>query len=143
MKTKILTVLVSALCLTALTVPAQASNRSDKVALAVGGFIGGVILGSHLDNNRSYDRGRHEPAIISCPPPARHGGGTTVIINQGPRPQPQGYWKDVTERVWVPSQRVVSIDSCGRRVVTYTGGCYEYRTSRVWVETNDRYAGRW
>lgn len=143
MKNKILITVVTALALTALTAPAHAGHREDKVAAAVGGLIGGIIIGSHLD--RGHDRGRHEVPVVSCPPPDRHHGGTTVIINHGPRHQPSGYWQEVTERVWVPRQRIVSVDSCGRRVVTYTGGCYEYRTSRVWVETGrgGRYAGNW
>lgn len=141
MKTKILLTLTTVLSFAACTLPAHASDRGDKVAAAFGGFIGGVILGSHLDRDRGNDQVRDD----HCAPVDRHHGGTTVIIDRGSHRAPSGYWKNVTERVWVPRQRIVSVDACGRRTVSFTRGGYEYRTTRVWVETGrgGRYAGGW
>jgi hypothetical protein len=45
MKNHILTVAASLAALAALTSPVRAGDRGDKVAAAIGGFIGGVIVG--------------------------------------------------------------------------------------------------
>lgn len=119
MKNKLLTVTATIATIAALALPAQASNRSDKVAAAVGGFIGGIILGSHLD------RHDHGPApVVVCPPEPE------VVVVGG---HSHGYWETVSRRVWVPARWVVTVDSCGRRVRRQVGGCYETRTERIWV----------
>lgn len=120
MKTKILTVTATLATLAALASPAHASNRSDKVAAAIGGFIGGVIVGSHLD------RHDHGPApVVVCPPEPK------VVVVSG---HSHGHWETVSTRVWVPARWVVTVDSYGRRVRSRVGGCYETRMERVWVE---------
>ena len=120
MKNHILTVAASLAALAALTSPVRAGDRGDKVAAAIGGFIGGVIVGSHLD------RDHRRPGPEVCPPPV-------VVVRDDDCP-PAGYWDHVRTRVWVPARWVMSYDSCGRRVRTQVGGYYEYRTERVWVD---------
>ena len=44
MKTKILTVTATLATLAALASPVRAGDRGDKIAAAIGGFIGGVIV---------------------------------------------------------------------------------------------------
>lgn len=126
MKNHILTLTASLAALAALASPVRAGDRGDKVAAAIGGFIGGVIVGSHLD------RDHHRPAPVVCPPPACE--PPVVVVRDAPCP-PAGYWDNVRTRVWVPARWVVSYDSCGRRIRTQVGGYYEVRTERVWVAT--------
>jgi hypothetical protein len=123
MNKPLLALTASLLSLGALTAPAHAGDRGDKVAAAIGGFIGGVIVGSHLDRN-------------ACPPPG--------YVDHRP-PHSGGYWDTVTTRVWVPARWVMTYDSCGRRIRAHVPGYYELRHERVWVEAprHRRYAGRW
>lgn len=46
---------------------------------------------------------------------------------------PRGYWKDVSVKVWVPAEWVVSRERHGRDVRTLRPGYFTYRTDRVWV----------
>lgn len=124
MKNKILTLTATLATLAALAAPARAGDRGDKVAAAIGGFIGGVIVGSHLDR---HDH-RPAPVIISTPPPCEP---EVIVVHD----RPQGHWEMVGTRVWVPGRWVTGVDSCGRRVRTQTAGYYENRTQRVWVES--------
>jgi hypothetical protein len=124
------------LALTTLTTAAvlpntAAADRGDKVLAAVGGFIGGVIVGTHLDRD-SHHHYHDAPVMVeSCPPPR---------FDRHP-PRRHGYWEETTVRVWVPGRTVWTVDHCGRSVRRYEPGHYEYRRERVWVETRGR--GRW
>lgn len=127
MKTKS-TLLLALTAVTAMTFAPQtalAGHREDKVAIAIGGIIGGVLIGKHLERDRQRDH---------CPPPS-----SRVIVVQPapacPPPPPSGYWQETRTQVWVPSQWVESYDDCGRRVRFWQQGHYEWQTSRVWVET--------
>lgn len=120
MKNRILTLTVSIAALAAMASPVRAGDRGDKVAAAIGGFIGGVLVGSHLD------RDHHRRAPAYCPPP--------VVVVQPRHHAPAGHWDNVTTRVWVPDRWVMTVDSCGRRVRSHVAGYYEYRTERVWVD---------
>lgn len=110
MKTKILTVTATLATLAALASPVRAGDRGDKIAAAIGGFIGGVIVGSNMD------RHDHRP-----PPVIVHGHSN-------------GHWETVSRRVWVPARWVVTVDSCGRRIRRQIGSCYETRMERVWID---------
>ncbi|MFH1497180.1 MAG: hypothetical protein ABII82_05070 [Verrucomicrobiota bacterium] len=137
MKTKS-TLLLALTAITAMTFAPQtalAGHREDKVALAIGGLIGGIIIGKNIERHR-------QPA--HCPPPSR------VIVVQPhhrnvpacPPPPPSGYWQETQTRAWVPARWVDTYD-CGRRVRVWQQGHYTYQTSRVWVETRpSRYARR-
>jgi hypothetical protein len=119
---------------TAALLPGTVQARSgDKALAAVGGFIGGVIVGAHLDRGDRYDR-RAPVVVEACPPPA-------VVYYNTPHSPRRGYWQDSTVRVWVPARTVVTVDRWGRRIHHYEPGHYAYRTDRVWVESRGR--GRW
>src|SRR5262245_13458438 len=109
MKTKILALTASLASIGAIASPAKAGDRGDKVAAAIGGFIGGVIVGSSIDHNRNYPAVAYAPLPPVCPAPVVYAPPPVVVA-------PVGYWTDVPERVWVPERYVVSYDSWGRRV---------------------------
>ncbi len=104
--------------LTAVPQPAKAGNEA---AAAIGGFIGGILVGSSVRN--------------SCPPPHYdHRGprGPRVIIETGSRCS--GHWDWVEVNVWVPGRHAVSYDDCGRRVRRWIPGRHECRRERVWID---------
>lgn len=139
MKTTHIASALALLAATAFVTPAEAGRRGDKVAAALGGFIGGVIVGSHINSGPTHGHQGPGYADAWCPPP-RH--GTTVVVHH-PAPRPSGYWTHVTERVWIPAERVVHYEPCGRRIVSHIPGRFEYQTRRVWVDTSRRSHGRW
>lgn len=103
---------------------AQASHRGgDEAAAAIGGFIGGLIVGSVL-----HDAPRHDRAVFVS---HRH---------DFRRDDCGGYWRNVTVRHWVPGYWTTRYD-CGRRISVFVPGRWEHRTERVWVSTGpyDRY----
>lgn len=132
MKTKITA--LALIAVTALSLAPKPAKAGDKEWAVVGGLIGGLIIGSAINE------GRH-----SSDYPHRN---TTVIVN-GRRDDDcddrddAGYWKEVSVRVWVPGCWVVerSRYGHGRDYRRYIGGHYEYRTDRVWV-AYDRYDRR-
>jgi hypothetical protein len=128
--------------LTALALSAAALSLAPKPALAgdrewaaVGGFVGGLIIGSALNEHRhdAYPA-RHTTVVVARPaPPAVC--YAPVIDRCDDRPA--GYWLRVEERVWVPGYWAVSYD-CGRRVRYFVPGHYECRVNRVWVSYDRR-----
>ena len=50
-----------------------------------------------------------------------------------PPPAPRGYWTDVSVKVWVPAEWVVTRGHHGREVRELRAGYFAYRTDRVWV----------
>ncbi len=130
MKTKS-TLLLALTAVTAMTFAPQtalAGHREDKVAIAIGGIIGGVLIGKHLERNR-------EPRVVQhCEPAPR-----VVVVQRAPAcppPPPSGYWQETRTQVWVPSQWIESCDNYGRRTRTWQQGHYEWQTTRVWVDTS-------
>lgn len=100
--------------------PATARAGNDGLA-AVGGFIGGLIVGTSLDHGHRSGHGHdyHHHA------------------------HPGGYWKEISVRTWVPGywtyegHRHGHRHGHGRRY--YVEGCYAYRTERVWVSEDYRH----
>lgn len=110
---------LSLVALTALALtpkPALASHGDDKALAAIGGFIGGIIVGSVINDHDRY--------------PARH--DTRVIVERGYDRCDDGYWKEVRVRTWVPGYWTTDYRH-GRRLRLFVEGHYEYRTDRVWV----------
>lgn len=133
MKTKITA--LALIAVTALSLAPKPAKAGDKELAIVGGLIGGLIIGSAINESR------HSPDY-----PHRH---TTVIVN-GRRDRDDcydhgdsGYWKEVSVRVWVPGCWVVerSRYGHGRTERRYISGHYTFRTDRVWVsyDRHDRY----
>lgn len=105
--------------------PQTVSARDHgEVAAAVGGFIGGLIVGSAVEHDR-YDR--HQPVYVR----------DRVVIESGRRHN-DGYWQWTTVRVWVPGYWIVRYDDCGRRYRSFENGHFEHRRERVWVSVRGR-----
>lgn len=111
---------------TALSLTPKSALAGDKEWAAVGGFLGGIILGAAIADN-------HHDTYS-------HTGGTTVIVrDRDDRCEDNdGYWDTVSVSVWVPGDWVYRRD-CGRRVRIYIPGHYEDRHQRVWVSHSRRH----
>jgi hypothetical protein len=119
MKTKITALLLAAVAALAL-VPKQA-QAGDKEAALIGGFIGGLVIGSALNDHR---------------PDYGYDAHTTVVVHdRGYGYQPAGYWDYRTVRVWVPATWEVRYVR-GYRERIYIPGYWTHRRDRVWVAGN-------
>lgn len=124
MKTKI-----SALALiaaTALSLAPKPAQAGDKGLAIVGGFLGGLIVASAINDSR------HD----ACD--SRY---TTVIVKDRNDRCDDGYWKEVRVRTWVPGCWVTERGHHGRSCRRYVEGYYTYRTDRIWVscDRSDHY----
>lgn len=120
MKTKFTALALALATLAALATPKTA--RANDAGAILGGFIGGVIVGSVIADH--------------------HHGPDAVVVEAGYRgpdrcDEPRGYWRDVTTRVWIPAAWIVERDHWGRPYRRYIEGHFEFRTDRVWVAYND------
>lgn len=99
---------------------AEAShNRHDndhEVIAAIGGFIGGVIVGSTINSNNL--------------PPPRVGVAVSYGHDHGRR---HGHWEWTTVRVWVPGRWAYVDRDHGRSRRVWMDGYYDHRRERVWV----------
>ncbi|MDI1319030.1 MAG: hypothetical protein PSW75_02400 [bacterium] len=122
MKTKLTA--LALIAVTALSLAPKPAAASDKTLAVIGGFIGGVLVASELNrNNHGYG---HDYAPV-------------VVVNDR---CDDGYWREVSFRVWVDGRWVVDgCDHRGREIRRYIGGHYEIRTNREWVsyERHERY----
>lgn len=123
MKTKITALaLIAALALSLAPKPARAD---DKGLAIVGGFLGGLIVASAINDSRhdAYD--------------SRY---TTVIVRDRNDRCDEGYWREVRVRTWVPGGWVIERSRHGydRECRRYVEGYYTYRTDRVWVSSARR-----
>lgn len=126
MKTKFIALALATV--TALSLTPKPAAANDKGLAIVGGFIGGLIVASAINDSR------HDNAYDNC--------NTTVVVADRDRCD-TGYWKDVSVQVWVPGVWIVERSHHGsyRR---YVSGHYECRNNRVWVayERHDRHDRR-
>ena len=122
------------IAVTALSLAPKPAQASDKGLAIVGGFLGGLIVASAINDSRhdSYD--------------SRH---TTVIVNDRRDDDcddrsDYGYWREVRVRTWVPGCWVVERSHHGRSFRRYVEGYYTVRTDRVWVasDRHDRHDDR-
>lgn len=133
MKKFALLALIAAAALVVTPKSAFAGHGSDDAAVAaIGGFIGGLVLGAALDN----DHDRYDPGHVVIDA----GYGDRHYRGRGDG----GYWKTVTVKHWVPGCWTHSRDRYGRRIKVYVDGHWDYRTERVWVsydrhDRHDRY----
>src|SRR3954470_5223084 len=93
MKTKLTA--LALITVSALSLAPKPAVASDKGLAIVGGFLGGLIVASAI-NDSHYD---------NCPPPR-----TTVVVADRCDDRPSGYWKEVSVRVWVPGCWIVERD---------------------------------
>lgn len=131
MKKLVVASVIAALCGSPL-VPSKAHAGSDEAWAAIGGFIGGVVVGTAIHDHD--DHGHHGHGRHWCPPPRC--GGTEIIIRGGGgyRRCAPGHWEWVRVKVWVPGHWRWERDGCGRRIKVWVPGCHEYRRERRWVE---------
>jgi len=126
---KLITTSLFAALATLAFAPSPARAGGDEAAAALGGFIGGVIVGSALDNDHHHhgrfeDHGRaHVSTRIEVRSRSHHSH------------HDHGYWSSNRVRVWVPGVWVVRYDDCGRRFRHFERGHYEHQRQRVWVRT--------
>lgn len=117
------------IAVTALSLAPKPAKAGDKELAIVGGLIGGLIIGSAINESRHSSDYPHR--------------STTVIVN-GRRDRDDcddGYWKEVSVKVWVPGCWVIERSRHGHSTKRYISGHYTFRTDRVWVsyDRNDRY----
>lgn len=105
-----------------------------SVFAAVSGLAGLANTASAGDLHLNIGIGRPGPVYVAPRPP--------VVVVPGPAycppPAPSGYWTDVSVRVWVPAEWVVTRDHRGHPVRSLRAGYYTYRTDRVWVAGTGR-----
>lgn len=103
---------------TAVSLTPTPAKAGDKEWALVGGLVGGLIIGSAINESRhSADYPTH----------------TTVVVNGRNDRCDDGYWKDVSVRVWVPGCWVIERSRHGHSHRRYVDAHYEIRTNRVWV----------
>ena len=120
MKTKITA--LALITATALSLAPKPAVADDKGLAIVGGFLGGLIVASAINDSRHDDY---------------RDGHTTVVVNDRHNDRgPSGFWKEVSVQVWVPGCWIVERSHHGRSYRRYVDGHYECRTNRVWVSYN-------
>jgi hypothetical protein len=111
---------------TAFSLAPKPAKAGDKEVALVGGLIGGLIIGSAINDSRhSVDYPR----------------STTVVVNDrydNCDYRDNGYWKTVSIKEWVPGAWVIERSRYGREVRRYVSGHYIFRTDRVWVSYDRR-----
>jgi hypothetical protein len=107
-----------ALCTAAiLSLAPSPAMAGSKERAAIGGFIGGLIIGHAItDSYRS-----------TCPPEPGF-----VVVHDGCRSTCCGYWKETRIKVWVPGYWDTRYHH-GTRVRFYVAGRHEWRVNRVWI----------
>ena len=125
MKTKFIALALATV--TALSLTPKPAAANDKGLAIVGGFLGGLIVASAINDSR------HENAYDN-------GNTTVVVADRDDRCEDRrdaGFWKEVSVQVWVPGVWIVERNYHGsyRR---YVGGHYECRNNRVWI-AHDRH----
>ncbi len=119
------TLILSGLTAFVLVVNAPKAQAGDEAIAAIGGLIGGILIGSAIDNHhdhyardRYYDRGPRTKVVVRTS--HRHGG----------------YWKYTRIKTWVPGHWVREYDDCGNRRKYWVEGHYTYRKKKVWVRNS-------
>ncbi|HUG09445.1 MAG TPA: hypothetical protein VMM36_00440 [Opitutaceae bacterium] len=118
--------------------PQTAQARGDEALAAVGGFIGGVLVASAVNQHYSdHDAYYGYDAYNNRYP---------VDYRHDRRDYRRDYGRDhrqwVTVRVWVPGRWVIRHDGYGRRERFYVRGHYEHRREYVRYDGHRRGYGR-
>jgi hypothetical protein len=120
-------VLLTALAI-AFALPPQAhAGSNDKTWIAVGSFLGGAIIGSHIQRDRDRDR----PVVYQSPTVIYRDAPSVVVINS----QPSGYWRTIETREYVPERITITTDRSGRQTKVIEAGHYVTSVKQVWVDT--------
>lgn len=139
MKTKITALFLAAAAVLAF-VPKQAHAGDKEIAL-IGGFIGGLVVGSALHDQGSAYVGYETTTVGYDRNPGygydrgddrRYDRGYGRRHDRDYDRRPAGHWEVRSVRVWVPAHWETRYDY-GRRVQFFVPGYYEVRRERVWV----------
>jgi hypothetical protein len=115
---------ISLLAASALILAPKPATAGDREIAAIGGFIGGLIVGSNLNHSQPYC-----PPVVSYPAPV-------VVYSSG------GYWETSCVQVWIAPRWTVIYDRYNRPVRRFEPGHYETRNNRVWIASNRNYDRR-
>jgi hypothetical protein len=94
-------------------------DDDDEVIAAIGGFVGGLIVGAAINTN------------VPPPPPAPV--AVAVSYGHGHGNHRHGHWEWTTVRVWVPGRWAYVDRECSRPRRVWVDGYYTHRRERVWV----------
>ncbi len=116
------TLLLSGLTAFVLVFNAPKAQAGDEVIAAIGGLIGGILIGSAIDSHHGHyasDGYRNR----------NHGTSVVIQTNHGRR----GHWKYIRVKTWVPGHWVRDYDDWGNRHKHWVQGHYTHRKNKVWV----------
>jgi hypothetical protein len=133
------TILVATAAVLALIARPPAANAGDEAIAAIGGFIGGVIIGSIAsdhDHGSSViieagygDHGdRHYGRNSRYDGPSRHGHSDR-----------RGRWEYQTVSRWIPGYWTYGRDRCGDRRRVWNRGHHVRTQVRIWVTIGGDY----
>jgi len=143
MKTKTTPLLAAAAAALLVATPRTALAGGEGFAAAAG-FIGGMIVGSHVGSTHTHTT---ETVVVEhttvpadqspapevsesvAPPPATTTTTTTTVTRNGV----PGYWEERPVQTWVPARWITSYDRYGFPVRRYEPGHYVTHMERVWV----------
>lgn len=156
MKTK--ATLIASAAVIALIASPPSAKAGDEVIAALGGFIGGVIVGTLSSDSRHetavvieaghrgrsdghYDRGRRDHRDDRRYGKRHHGDRRYGKSHHRDRGR-HGRWVYRTERRWVPGYWTYRRDRCGDSLRIWHRGRHVSTRVRVWVSIgNDRPRG--
>ena len=123
MKTKFIALALATV--TALSLTPKPAAANDKGLAIVGGFLGGLIVASAINDSR------HDNSYDNC-------NTAVVVADRDDRCEDRrdaGFWREVSVQVWVPGVWIVERSHRGS-YRHYVSGHYEHRNNRVWVASD-------
>ena len=140
MKTKFIALALATV--TALSLTPKPAAANDKGLAIVGGFLGGLIVASAINDSRhdnAYDNYNTNVVVTDRDDRYDYRREDRCEDRREDR-RDSGFWKEVSVQIWIPGVWIVERrhHGCYRR---YVSGHYECRNNRVWVasERNDRH----
>ncbi len=116
---------------TALTLAPKPAQAHDKGLAIVGGFLGGLIVASAINDSRHDGYEYRTNTVIVDRRDDRRG-------DRCDDRRDEGFWEIVTVKVWVPGGWIEERGRHGRCYQRYVGAHLEYRSDRVWVSSDRR-----